>query len=127
MSNSEVVRSHRLKTVGFPFHSSRKSIGSGTDTHITEMRLFQQLTRRTALTGLASPRLSSQIPSTRLWQRNFGATAAAAQQAALDASKLQITKTSTPKELTPNNELVFGATFTGTYLLLQRETHFGDF
>lgn len=122
MSNSEVVRSHRLKTVGFSFPSSRNSIiGSGTDTHITEMRLFQQLTRRTALTGLASPRLSSQIPSTRLWQRNFGATAAAAQQAALDASKLEITKTSTPKELTPNNELVFGATFTGTYLLLRRD------
>lgn len=79
------------------------------------------MTRRTALTGLASPRLSTQIPSTRLWQRNFSATAVAAQQAALDASKLEITKTSTPKELTPNNELVFGATFTGTYLLLRRD------
>lgn len=79
------------------------------------MKLFQQLTRRTALTGLASPRLS-QIPSRRLLQRNFSVTAAAAQQAALDASKLDITKTTTPKELTPNNELVFGRTFTGTDL-----------
>ena len=80
------------------------------------MKLFQQLTRRTALTGLASARLSSQIPSTRLLQRNFTATAKVSQLAALDPSKLNITKTTTPKELTPNNELVFGRTFTGTDL-----------
>lgn len=84
------------------------------------MRLFQQLTRRTALTGLTSSRLSSQIPSTRLWQRNFGATATlASKPAALDASKLTVTKTSTPKELTPNSELVFGREFTGNYPHIQ--------
>lgn len=31
----------------------------------------------------------------------------------LDASKLTITKTTTPKELVPSEELVFGRTFTG--------------
>lgn len=78
------------------------------------MKSLQQLTRRTALTGLAMPRiLSSQTTAaSRLWQRNFSATAAA-QLASLDASKLTVTKTQTPKELTPNKDLVFGKTFTG--------------
>lgn len=31
----------------------------------------------------------------------------------IDPSKLSITKTTTPKELVPPNELVFGRTFTG--------------
>ncbi|KAJ5556876.1 hypothetical protein N7513_002462 [Penicillium frequentans] len=77
------------------------------------MKSLQQLTRRTALTGLAMPRiLSSQTTAaSRLWQRNFSATAAA-QLASLDASKLTVTKTQTPKELTPNKDLVFGKTFT---------------
>ncbi|KAJ5099265.1 Branched-chain-amino-acid aminotransferase [Penicillium argentinense] len=84
------------------------------------MKSLQQLTRRAALAGLTRPRLSSQIPSTRSWQRNFGATAAAASQLlGLDPSKLSITKTSTPKELTPNNELVFGRTFTDHMLSIE--------
>lgn len=82
------------------------------------MKSLQQLTRRKALTGLATPRLASQnLASHRLWQRNFGVTASAASQlAALDASKLSITKTTTPKELTPPKDLVFGKTFTGRAL-----------
>lgn len=33
---------------------------------------------------------------------------------AIDSSKLSITKTTTPKDLMPNEELVFGRYFTGT-------------
>lgn len=79
------------------------------------MKSLQQLTRQKTLSGLAMPRvLQSQTTSARrLWQRNFSATASAAQLAALDASKLTVTKTQTPKELTPNKDLVFGKTFTG--------------
>ncbi|KAJ5745512.1 Branched-chain-amino-acid aminotransferase [Penicillium odoratum] len=76
------------------------------------MKSLQQLTRRTAFSGLAMPRiLPSQTASNRLW-RNFSATASAAQLAALDASKLSLTKTQTPKQLTPNEDLIFGKTFT---------------
>lgn len=31
----------------------------------------------------------------------------------IDPSKLEVTKTITPKELVPNQDLVFGRTFTG--------------
>ena len=37
----------------------------------------------------------------------------------VDASKLQITPTTTPKNLTPNNELVFGRTFTDHMLTME--------
>lgn len=79
------------------------------------MKSFQQLTRRKALAGLATPRiLPSRTIASQLWQRNLSASATAASQLpALDASKLTVTKTSTPKELTPNKDLVFGKTFTG--------------
>lgn len=80
------------------------------------MKSLQQLTRRKAFSGLATPRIlpSQRIASTRLWQRSFSASAAPASQIhGLDASKLTVTKTSTPKELTPPQDLVFGKTFTG--------------
>ncbi|KAJ5149355.1 Branched-chain-amino-acid aminotransferase [Penicillium atrosanguineum] len=86
------------------------------------MRSFQQLTRSKALAGLATPRIlpSRTIASTQLWQRSFNASAAAASQlSALDASKLTVTKTSTPKELTPNKDLVFGKTFTDHMLTIE--------
>ncbi|KAJ6164291.1 hypothetical protein N7470_002963 [Penicillium chermesinum] len=78
------------------------------------MKPFRQLARRQALSGLATPRiLSSQIAATsRLRLRNFSSTASVAQLAALDPSKLTVTKTQSPKKLTPPNELVFGKTFT---------------
>ena len=41
---------------------------------------------------------------------------AIAQLPDLDPSALQITKTTTPKALVPPEELVFGRTFTGTYM-----------
>jgi branched-chain amino acid aminotransferase len=79
------------------------------------MKSFQQLTCRKALAGLATPRiLPSRTIASQLWQRNLSASATAASQLpALDASKLTVTKTSTPKELTPNKDLIFGKTFTG--------------
>lgn len=33
----------------------------------------------------------------------------------IDPSKLEVTKTITPKELVPNQDLVFGRTFTGQH------------
>ncbi|KAJ5570401.1 uncharacterized protein N7459_009831 [Penicillium hispanicum] len=86
------------------------------------MKLLQQLTRRKAWSGLATPRsLPSQgIASSRLWQKNFSVSAAAASQLqGLDASKLTVTKTSTPKELTPPQELIFGKTFTDHMLSIE--------
>lgn len=49
------------------------------------------------------------------WNTNSPLTArlySSAQLAGMDSSKLKITKTTTPKELTPPNELVFGQKFT---------------
>jgi branched-chain amino acid aminotransferase len=59
--------------------------------------------------------LSSQnISASRTWQRAFSAsTAPASQLPGLDASKLTITKTTTPKELMDSKDLVFGKYFTG--------------
>ena len=74
---------------------------------------------RQALTGLAMPRvLSSQnIAASRTWQRAFSASATAASKLpGLDASKLTITKTTTPKEPMDSKDLVFGKYFTGTKL-----------
>lgn len=84
--------------------------------HTTAMKPFQRLASRKALTGLAVSRaLPLQTFATnRSWQRSFSVTSAAASQlAGLDASKLTISKTSTPKEITSPKDLVFGKTFTG--------------
>lgn len=80
------------------------------------MKAFQQLTRRKVFSRHAIPRVirPQAIASTQLWQRSFSASAASASQVAgLDASKLTVMKTSTPKELTPPKDLVFGKAFTG--------------
>lgn len=84
--------------------------------HSPTMKSLQQLTRHKAFAGLATPRIlpSRTIASAQLWQRKFSASVTAASQLpALDASKLTVTTTTTPKELTPNKDLVFGKTFTG--------------
>ncbi|KAL5362803.1 aminotransferase [Aspergillus floccosus] len=85
------------------------------------MKSLHQLTRRKALASFAAPRVRSQIPATnRLWQRCFSATPMSASQAAgVDPSKLTITKTTTPKELTPAKDLVFGKTFTDHMLSIE--------
>lgn len=80
------------------------------------MKSLHQLARRTALSGFIAPRTAAFQTSAanRLWQRNFSVTATAASKlAGLDPSKLTVTKTTTPKELKPPQELVFGKTFTG--------------
>ncbi|KAJ5610023.1 hypothetical protein N7510_006742 [Penicillium lagena] len=86
------------------------------------MKSLHQLARRKALTGLAGPRIvPTQTISTRLWQRSFTATAVAASQQlpGLDASKLTVTKTTTPKELQKPQDLVFGKTFTDHMLSVE--------
>ncbi|CAL5874180.1 uncharacterized protein PFLUO_LOCUS8468 [Penicillium psychrofluorescens] len=86
------------------------------------MKSLHQLARRKALTGLPGPRIvPRQTLSTRLWQRSFTATAMAPSQQLpdLDASKLTVTKTSTPKELQKPQDLVFGKTFTDHMLTVE--------
>ncbi|KKK22817.1 branched-chain-amino-acid aminotransferase [Aspergillus rambellii] len=78
------------------------------------MKSLHQLARRRALPSLGAPRVVPVQTSSanRLWKRSFSVTPAASQGASLDSSKLTVTKTSTPKELTPAKDLVFGKTFT---------------
>ncbi|KAL2819922.1 aminotransferase [Aspergillus cavernicola] len=78
------------------------------------MKSIYQLARPRALASLAAPRvLTVQSPrANRLWQRRFSANSIASEGARLDASKLTITKTSVPKELSPAKDLIFGKTFT---------------
>ncbi|PKY01872.1 branched-chain aminotransferase [Aspergillus campestris IBT 28561] len=85
------------------------------------MNSLRQLARHRALPSRAAPRV---LPvqtsvSNRLWQRCFSATPAAASQAGLDASKLEVTKTSTPKEITASENLIFGKTFTDHMLSIE--------
>ncbi|KAL4740176.1 aminotransferase [Aspergillus similis] len=75
------------------------------------MKSLHQIARPRALPSFAAPRAQS-ARSNRLWQRCFSATRAASGGAQLDPSKLTITKTSTPKELLPAKDLVFGKNFT---------------
>lgn len=85
------------------------------------MKSLLHLTRRRALHNFAIPRvlpIQSSAASNRLCQRNFSASSVAASQlAGLDPTKLAVTKTTTPKELTASKDLVFGKTFTGTHPL----------
>ncbi|GMF80908.1 unnamed protein product [Aspergillus oryzae] len=77
------------------------------------MNSLRQFTRRKALQSLAVPP-SQGFSTIRLWQRHFNSTPAVASRlAGIDPSKLTVTKTSSPKELTPAKDLVFGKTFTG--------------
>ena len=91
-------------------------IASQLPIHTTAMKPFHRLASQKALTGLAVSRaLPLQTFATnRSWQRSFSVTSAAASKlAGLDASKLTISKTTTPKEITSPKDLVFGKTFTG--------------
>lgn len=84
------------------------------------MKSFHRLACRKVLNGFPVSRaLPFQTPTaTRLWQRSYSTVAS--QLAALDASKLSVTKTSTPKEITSPKDLVFGKTFTGTWTVQER-------
>ncbi|KAL4929595.1 branched-chain amino acid aminotransferase, cytosolic [Aspergillus undulatus] len=82
------------------------------------MKLLHQLARPRALPRFAAPRAQS-ARAQRSWQRGFSATPAAFDGARLDASKLTITKTTTPKELLPSKDLVFGKTFTDHMLSVE--------
>lgn len=76
--------------------------------------MLRQLRPRSALFKHSSSRL---ILATWGSSRSYSIQAEAASTAKLqdiNPSKLSITKTTTPKELVPPNELVFGRTFTGS-------------
>jgi branched-chain amino acid aminotransferase len=85
------------------------------------MRVSRQLARNAVLRASSSPITVSLQSSAanRLWQRSYSikpVTKATPQLPGLDSSKLTITKTTTPKELIPPEQLVFGKTFTGEEL-----------
>lgn len=66
--------------------------------------------------GIRSQSLPSRAIASRRWQRQYSIkpdSAGFPTLPALDPSKLEITKTTTPKELIPQDQLVFGKTFTG--------------
>lgn len=65
------------------------------------------LSMRSALLGAA--RMQRAMPAGRFY------SAAASQLRPLDASKLSITKTQSPKTLSRPEDLIFGNKFTGTY------------
>lgn len=84
--------------------------------------MLQRSTQR-ALSSLA--RANAPTTSTRLapvfaqrWQRQYSIHADHAVQRGLEIepSKLSITKTTTPKTLEKNEDLIFGHSFTGAYL-----------
>ncbi|OKL59083.1 Branched-chain-amino-acid aminotransferase, cytosolic [Talaromyces atroroseus] len=56
-----------------------------------------------------------------LWKRSYSIKpiSKTAELPGVDPSKLEITKTSTPKELTPNDQLIFGKTFTDHMLSIE--------
>ncbi|KAL4939766.1 hypothetical protein BDV06DRAFT_198119 [Aspergillus oleicola] len=82
------------------------------------MKAIQQLARPRALPSFATPRVQN-VRAHRLWQRPFSATPAAFELARLDASKLTTRKTTTPKELLPSKDLVFGKNFTDHMLSVE--------
>jgi branched-chain amino acid aminotransferase len=69
--------------------------------------MLRQLRPRGALFQQSPLRLTAAWEALRTYSTE-------ARLADIEPSKLSITKTTTPKELVPPNELVFGRTFTGT-------------
>ncbi|KAL2013754.1 hypothetical protein VTN00DRAFT_1279 [Thermoascus crustaceus] len=86
------------------------------------MRLVRQLARGVPRsTNRLSRTVSLQsAAANRLWQRTYSVKPGVdSQLPGLDASKLTITKTTTPKEPLPPQELVFGKTFTDHMLAIE--------
>ncbi|KAL1965136.1 hypothetical protein VTN77DRAFT_6049 [Rasamsonia byssochlamydoides] len=87
------------------------------------MRLSCQLARSTVLRAGRTP-ISASLQSSaanRLWQRSYSVkpVTKSAELPGLDPSKLTVTKTTTPKELIPPEQLVFGRTFTDHMLSIE--------
>ena len=59
-------------------------------------------------------RLSAPLPQQRRLYAIEASDATDSRLQAIDASKVSIAKTTTPKDLVPNQDLVFGKYFTGT-------------
>jgi hypothetical protein len=106
---------HRNKPVQLSFNLYR-----------LKMKAFRRLPSGNALLARPAKRINTaqKFASTRLWQRPYSnfTTDRSAGLPGLDASKLSITKTTTPKELTPPKDLVFGNTFSGKLLLCLGDT-----
>ncbi|EED23733.1 branched-chain amino acid aminotransferase, cytosolic [Talaromyces stipitatus ATCC 10500] len=84
------------------------------------MRLSNQLMRNTLL-RTSKTRYTASSLSSSLWKRSYSIKpiSASTELPALDPSKLEITKTTTPKDLTPNSQLQFGKTFTDHMLTME--------
>lgn len=81
----------------------------------------QLLPRGTRIAGRSSLSYGA-TATTRQQRRQYSIQAPDASDPALkkvDVSQLSITKTTTPKTITPNNELVFGRTFTDHMMSLE--------
>ncbi|KAL2000151.1 hypothetical protein VTN02DRAFT_3490 [Thermoascus thermophilus] len=86
------------------------------------MRLARQLTRGVprSANGLSRTVSLQSAAANRLWQRTYSVKSGAdSQLPGIDASKLTVTKTTTPKEPLPPQELVFGKTFTDHMLAIE--------
>ncbi|EEA27905.1 branched-chain-amino-acid transaminase bat2 [Talaromyces marneffei ATCC 18224] len=84
------------------------------------MKLSHQFARNTLLrTG--KPQYTATSLGSSLWKRAYSIKpiSASTELPGVDPSKLEITKTSTPKELTPNSQLQFGKTFTDHMLSIE--------
>lgn len=78
------------------------------------MKLSHQFARSTLLRASKTQYTAPSLGSS-LWKRAYSIKpiSASTELPGVDPSKLEITKTSTPKDLTPNSQLQFGKTFTG--------------
>lgn len=81
------------------------------------MRVLRRLSPRNGLPGRPTAYLSTpqRCATSQLWQRSYSnhTSDRNAGLPVLDPSKLSITKTTTPKELIPPQDLVFGRNFSG--------------
>jgi hypothetical protein len=86
-----------------------------------KMRLSHRLARSAVLHATKTPITISLQKTTanRLWQRSYSikpVTKGAPELPGVDPAKLKVTTTTTPKDVIPNEQLVFGQTFTGESL-----------
>ncbi|GAM38899.1 Bat2 homolog [Talaromyces pinophilus] len=84
------------------------------------MKLSHQFARSTLLRASKTQYTTPSLGSS-LWKRAYSIKpiSASTELPGVDPSQLEITKTSTPKELTPNSQLQFGKTFTDHMLSIE--------
>src|SRR4030081_1252935 len=84
--------------------------------NVASSRVPTRMLRQLCLRG--TPRQSTARPASAVWAaaRAYSSESGAG-LAAIDPSKLSITKTTTPKDLLPPKDLVFGKNFTGMWIV----------